>query len=88
MTDEEPQIEVSPLSCTVTRDGLTIDVLIYRLAAESSGWTLQIVDEEQTSKIWEDVFATDHDAYAEFCDALQTDGIRSFFEQPPSPTKH
>lgn len=46
MTDEDPQIEVSPLSCTVTRDGLTVDVLIYRLAAESSGWTLQIVDEE------------------------------------------
>jgi len=88
MTDEVPQIEISPLSRTVTRDGLTVDVLIYRLAAEPSGWTLQIVDEEQTSKIWEEIFATDHDAYAEFCDMLQKEGIGSFFGQPPSPTQH
>jgi hypothetical protein len=87
MTDEVPQIEVSPLSCTVTRDDLTVDGLIYRLAAEFGSWTLQSVDEEQTSKIWEDIFDTDPDAYIEFCDALQTDGIRSFFEQPPSSTK-
>jgi hypothetical protein len=88
MTNEDSQIEVSPLSCTVTRDGLTVDVLIYRLGAESAGWTLQIVSEEQSSTIWEDVFATDNDAYAEFCEVLQADGIRSFFEQPPSPTRH
>lgn len=52
MTDEYSQVEVLPLSCTITRDGLTIDVLIYRLATESGGWTLQIADEEHTSTTW------------------------------------
>jgi hypothetical protein len=78
MTDEYSQVEVLPLSCTITRDGLTIDVLIYRLAAESGGWTLQIVDEEHTSTTWGTLSRLTMALTLEFCDGLQTDGIRSF----------
>lgn len=88
MTDEDPQIELSPLSRTITSDGFTVDVLIYRLAGDSFGWTLEVVDQEHASTVWDDVFATDQAAFAEFNEVLQTEGIRSFFEQPPSPTKH
>jgi hypothetical protein len=32
--------------------------------------------------VWEDLFATDQEAYAEFEHTLEVEGIRSFLERP------
>ena len=71
MTNEDnPQIESSPLCTSVTRDGITVRVEIYRIAGSGDGWSLEVVDQDCGSTVWSDLFATDRDAYAEFTPKL------------------
>jgi len=79
---EDPEIESSPLCGTVTRDGITVRVEIYRLAGSNEGWSLEVIDQKNGSTVWSDLFASDRDAYAEFTQTLETEGIRSFAEEP------
>jgi hypothetical protein len=60
MTTEEddPQIESSPLCRTVTRDEITLRVEIYRLAGSGEGWSLEVVDQDGTSTVWDDTTAS------------------------------
>jgi hypothetical protein len=83
--DNEIQIEYSPLCGDVTRDGLTVRVQIYRIAGRSEGWSLEVVDHKGTSTVWDDLFALDQDAYAEFVKTLETEGIQSFSEASGTP---
>lgn len=80
MIDEDPEIEDSPLCASVSRDGTTVRVQIYRLVGEDH-WTLEVVDEEDGSTVWDDKFPSDREAYAEFYRTLETEGIRSFLVQ-------
>jgi hypothetical protein len=41
MAIDVPEIETSPLSGRLTREGVTVDVQIYRIAAANEGWTLE-----------------------------------------------
>jgi hypothetical protein len=82
MIDDEPEIERSLLSGTVTRDGVTVQVEIYRIAGSTEGWSLEVIDEENASTVWDDLVATDQEAYAEFYQTLESEGIRSFGERP------
>jgi hypothetical protein len=86
--NEDPDIEESPLSGIVTRDGVVVRVEIYRLVEGDESWTLEVINHEGRSTVWEDRFATDKEAYAEFYQTLETDGIRSFSEEQPESTKH
>jgi hypothetical protein len=58
-------------------------VQIYRLADGTDGWSLEVIDHEQASTVWDHLFATDEAAYAEFYRTLEAEGIRSFAERPP-----
>jgi len=73
------EIEYSPLCDEITRDGLTVRVQIYRLKSGNEGWSLEVIDHENASTVWDSLFATDHDALAEFSRTLDDEGIRSFF---------
>lgn len=79
--DNEIEIEYSPLCGDVTRDGLTVRVQIYWIAGRSEGWSLEVVDHKDGSTVWSELFATDKDAYAEFYETLETEGIQSFSEE-------
>ena len=83
MIDDDPELEYSPLCGSVTRDGITVRVGIYRLAGSDEGWSLEVVDQEDASTVWDETFATDQEAYAEFYRTLELEGIRSFAERPP-----
>lgn len=50
MSDRDPNIVTSGLSGPVTRDGVTVDVQIYRLEHEP-GWTLEVVNARGTSTV-------------------------------------
>jgi len=79
MRDEnDPEIEYSPLCEEVTRDGLTVRVQIYRIKTGNDGWLLEVVDHEDASTVWDDLFKTDHEALAEFSRTLEAEGIQSF----------
>jgi hypothetical protein len=82
MNDNEPEIQHSPLCQKVTRDGITLDVQIYRLASGDGGWSLEVIDEEGTSIVWDDRFATDVAAYAEFQRTIDEEGFDAFLSGP------
>lgn len=62
--DKDPPIIFSRHSGYVTKDGVTVELCIYRL--EHTKWTLEVVDAEGTSTVWDDEFETDDAAYDEF----------------------
>ena len=62
MHDEEDyEVEDSRLCQKVSRDGITVEVLIYR-GKDDSGWMLEVVDQDGGSTFWDDLFPTDEEA--------------------------
>ena len=47
--DDEVELEHSPLSGEVSRDGFTVKVEIYRLRGAAESWSLEVVDHEDAS---------------------------------------
>ncbi len=78
MEIEDRELEFSPLSSRLTRDGVTVDVKIYRFAGTDDPWQLEVVDHEGGSTVWDDQFPTAQDAYRAFNEAVEEDGIGSF----------
>ncbi|CAH1651767.1 conserved hypothetical protein [Hyphomicrobiales bacterium] len=78
MTDF-PDIIRSPLSQSFTDDGVTVQVEIYRVEG-TEGWTLELVDEEGGSTVWQDSFATDTEAFAEFTDGVEQLGLAKLID--------
>ena len=58
MTEGDPKIIKSKLCRNFTADGVTVSVEIYRLE-NSEVWSLEVVDEDWNSTVWEETFATD-----------------------------
>jgi len=71
----EPQIIDSPLSRVVEEGGVRVDVRIYRL--ENTKWSLEIVAENGTSTVWDDLFLSDEVALSGALKAIEEDGIMS-----------
>ena len=82
MTNEDPELETSPLSGIHVQDGVTVEVNIFRIAQKDERWALEVVDEDMGSTVWSDTFATDQDAYREFYKTLQEKGIQTFLAKP------
>ncbi len=84
------ELEFSPLSGRVTRDGVTVQVHIYRFVGTDDGWTLEVVDHDDGSTVWEGSFDTDVEAYEAFWAEKgyevrgRTERSR-YLEQPPGP---
>ena len=81
----DPKIIKSPFTGWFTRDGVTVDVHIYRL--EDTDWTLEVIDQQGTSTVWDDLFATDKAAHDEFMRTVEADGMLEFMCSP-SGKKH
>jgi hypothetical protein len=74
--DGEPDFVDSPLSQTVTRNGVTVRIAIY--ADDEGRWILEVVDAEHASHIWEEHFETDAQALAEALQALDEAPLEFF----------
>ena len=74
--NEEPKLEISPLSQQVSSGGRTVSVEIYRLEGESS-WALEVVDDHNNSTVWDDTFETDSAALLEAKKTILAEGISS-----------
>jgi hypothetical protein len=55
-------------------------VEIFRLPGRTR-WSLAVLSDDSPSIVWSTDFATDHEAYAEFCRRLEKEGIPSLLEQ-------
>lgn len=81
MTGErDPNIVTSGLSGTVTEQGITVEVHIIRLEDEP-GWTLEVVNQNGTSTVWDDPFVTDDAAWGAFRRTVEEEGIHAFLDQ-------
>jgi uncharacterized protein len=76
MTDEYVIIH-SPLGRRITRDGISVEVLIYRSEAEKV-WVLEVVDHLGGSTVWDDQFSTDQAAFDEAMATIEAEGTGSF----------
>jgi hypothetical protein len=93
--DDDPELEFSPLSGIVTRDGVSVRVEIYRLTDRNEGWTLEVIDHEDASTVWDDTFASEKPltpnfiarlnarAFAHSLNARQDGQIRLAFPEGP-----
>lgn len=66
----------SPLSQQDTSGGITISIEVYSLKGSNS-WTLELVQEDGSSTVWEEQFPTDAAAFAEFTEGLSELGPRT-----------
>jgi hypothetical protein len=80
MNQREPNLVRSGLSGTVTKDGVTVEVSIVRLENETS-WSLEVVNSSATSIVWDDLFLSDEDAYAELQRTVAEEGIKTFLDR-------
>ena len=60
---------------SVSKDGKTVRVEIY--SSGKDDWLLEVVDEENNSTVWDDLFPTDDEAFLEFQRTLDEEGIES-----------
>jgi hypothetical protein len=80
LSDRDPNIVHSGLSRTITKDGVKVEVLIYRLEHDPQ-WALEVVNEEGTSTVWDNLFATDEEAFAAVQITLEEEGIDAFLDR-------
>ena len=79
--DDEYKIINSPLSQKLSRDGMTIEVMIYR-GEHDAEWILEVIDHAGGSTVWEATFATEQDALNEVFQTIATEGIGCFVVEP------
>ena len=63
--DEDNEIEYSPLSRKIEKDGKVVEVQIYYSEEDppkESGWVLEIVDKYGNSTIYNELFKNDQEA--------------------------
>ena len=87
--DDEYKIEISPLSRKVTKDGITVEIMIYHDNDDDDDdeWHLEVVDQEEGSTVWDDPFPTDQEALDEAMRTIEEEGIATFLV-PPDSTVH
>jgi len=77
MTDNEPNLVTSSKSQMIVVDGSLFAIEIHRLQTDKT-WTLEVVDHEGTSHVWEEQFRTDRDARNAAVEALEREGAIAF----------
>lgn len=80
------EIEHSLLSGLFSREGITVDVQIYRFADTLDAWSLEVIDQEGGSTLWSESFLTDQAAQMAFLHAVEENGMSQFLE--PGETLH
>ena len=73
----DPNIVFSGLSTTNSECGLDLRIEIYRLENDPS-WSLEVVDQDGTSTVWDDLFDTDQEALDEALKLIREEGAAAF----------
>ena len=79
MKERIPNLVRSGLSGIVSKDNVTVEVIIVRLENEPK-WSLEVENDADTSIVWDDLFDSDDDAYAEFQQTVEEEGMRAFLD--------
>lgn len=76
-TDDEPNIVRSGKSKRIVVDALPFLIEIYRLEGDKT-WTLEVVDKDNTSHVWDDQFISDTEARDTAVAAINSGGAVAF----------
>ncbi|MEH6717125.1 hypothetical protein [Parasphingorhabdus flavimaris] len=79
MSRRDPSLVTSSLSGSQSKDGVSVEVNIFRLENEDQ-WTLEVVNEKGTSIVWDDQFADDDAAFKSFEQVVADDGMATFLD--------
>ena len=74
---DEPNLVISGLSRDHSHHDGRVRIEIYRLEDEHE-WTLEVVDKEGTSTVWDDTFSSDEAALEEVLRCLREEGPQAF----------
>ena len=80
MTDEVLNIVYSDLGGHFSENGVDVEVIIVKLE-RGSEWTLEVVNSNGTSIVWDETFLDDLEAYAEFQRTVTDEGMDAFLDQ-------
>ena len=87
MAEDDIEIESSPLCRKMEQNGIEVEIHIFRIQGSDEGWSLEVVDEESNSTVWDELFDTDHAALDELMRTIEEEGI-SVFLHPPDDQLH
>lgn len=75
--EREPNLIVSGASQRVVEGGVPFKVEIYKLEG-GNGWSLEVVTEDGTSIVWDDLFDDDQAAFEEAVETIRNVGAVAF----------
>ncbi|MEX1663704.1 hypothetical protein AB4874_19155 [Thioclava sp. 15-R06ZXC-3] len=75
--EREPNLVISSASQRIVEDGVPFKVDIYKLEG-GEGWTLEVVTEDGTSIVWDDLFDDDRAAFDEELNTIRNEGAVAF----------
>lgn len=76
----DPNIVNSGLSRKIVVGGLDFRVEIYRLEHEAA-WSLEVIDRDGTSTVWDEQFKSDGEALEELERAVREEGVAAFMDR-------
>jgi hypothetical protein len=77
MDEDEPNLVNSGKSQHVVVDGYPFSIEIYRFETDKT-WTLEVIDIEGTSHVWDEQFRSDKDARNTAIQAIEGEGAMAF----------
>ena len=75
--EREPNLIISSASQRIIEDGIPFKVDIYKLEG-GDGWSLEVVTEDGTSIVWDDLFDDDRAAFDEAVATIRKEGAATF----------
>lgn len=75
--EREPNLIISGASQRFIEDGVPFNVDIYKLES-GDGWSLEVITEDGTSIVWDDLFDNDQAAFEEAVTTIRKEGAVAF----------
>ena len=75
--EREPNLAISSASQHIVEDEVPFKVDIYKLEV-GDGWSLEVVTEDETSIVWDDLFEDDRAAFEEAISTTRSEGAVTF----------
>lgn len=75
--EREPNLIISGASQRIIEDSVPFKVDIYKLEG-GEGWSLEVVTEDGTSIVWDDLFDDDQAAFEEAVKTIRQEGAVAF----------
>ena len=75
--EREPNLIISSASRHIVEEGVPFEVDIYKLEG-GEAWSLEVVTEDGTSIVWDDLFEDDQTAFEEALTTIRKEGAVAF----------